>query len=152
MDVIPLALPGTLWNWPESSIHQSTMSSLQWKPTFLLTPTVTYPFSVITVVLNSIVPIFLTPLLRFGIAPHWVLLLIRQDRLNGKARLYPWVTYHHTTLLLGTSVSGAILRRHLMVWKGNFLLPDLWLLFEIVGRWCGCCFGCGYVERAAGKI
>ncbi|KAF8907063.1 alkaline-phosphatase-like protein [Gymnopilus junonius] len=48
-DIVPIALLG----------HQSTISSLQLKTAFMLTPTVAYPFSAITIVINNIGPVFL---------------------------------------------------------------------------------------------
>lgn len=120
MDVIPLALLGIHAFYGTG--HQSTISSLQWKSAFLLTPTVTYPFSPITVILNSVGPIYLmalgAPLLAlWNRAPLPTTLdsAIQIKRESTLASL--GIMIYYTALLLGTSVSAAILRRHLMVWK-----------------------------------
>ena len=119
MDVIPLALLGIHTFYGTG--HQSTITSLQWKSAFLLTSTVTYPFSVITVVLNSMGPIFLmalgAPLLAlWNRAPLPTLDSAVQIKRESTLASLGLMIYY-ATLLLGTSVSAAILRRHLMVWK-----------------------------------
>jgi phosphatidylinositol glycan class O len=154
MDVIPLALLGIHIFYGTG--HQSTISSLQWKSAFLLTPAVTYPVSVITVVLNSVGPIFLmalgAPLLALWNRAPLARLdsAIQIKRESTLASLS--VMMYYTALLLGTSVSAAILRRHLMVWKvfaPRFMAAVLELLAVDVAVVLG--LGVG-VERVAEKI
>ena len=154
MDVIPLALLGIHTFYGTG--HQSTISSLQWKSAFLLTPTVTYPFSVVTVVLNSVGPIFLmalgAPLL--GLWNHAPLpTLDSAAQVKRESTLASLgVMIYYTALLLGTSVSAAILRRHLMVWKvfaPRFMAAVLEMLAVDVAVILGIGLG---VERIAGEI
>ena len=155
MDVIPLALLGIHTFYGTG--HQSTISSLQWKSAFLLTPTVTYPFSAFTVVLNSVGPFFLmalgAPLLALwnraplGATPDSAAHIKRESTLASLG-----VMIYYTALLLGTSASAAILRRHLMVWKvfaPRFMAAVLELLAVDVAVVLGVGLG---VERVAGKI
>ncbi|KAL0576206.1 mannose-ethanolamine phosphotransferase gpi13 [Marasmius crinis-equi] len=125
--------------------HQSTISSIQWKSAFVLTPNVTYPFSPLTVLLNSFGALVLVgvaaPLLAvWNREPKPVLVGNPRERTDaseqaGTDKQDPNPTslsnlaHHETTvaalgvmiyfsvLLLGTAISAAILRRHLMVWK-----------------------------------
>jgi phosphatidylinositol glycan class O len=150
MDVIPLALLGVHMFYGTG--HQSTIPSIQWKSAFLLTPTVTYPFSPITVVLNSLGPIFLmalgAPLLAlWNRAPLAASQMKRESTLSSLG-----VMIYYTALLLGTCVSAAILRRHLMVWKvfaPRFMAAVLELLAVDVAVVLGVGVG---VERVAGRI
>ncbi|CAA7266705.1 unnamed protein product [Cyclocybe aegerita] len=178
-DVIPIALLGLHAFFGTG--HQSTISSIQWKSAFLLTPTVSYPFSVITVVLNSIGPVFLCGL-AVPLAGLWNRAPLptvtntqpsespQDDTTNGftptaKTESTPdaqiasestvaalGVMIYYSTLLLGTSVSAAILRRHLMVWKvfaPRFMTAVLELLAVDVGVLVGMGIG---VHRIAGKM
>ena len=150
MDVVPLALLGVHMFYGTG--HQSTIPSLQWKSAFLLTPTVTYPFSPLTVVLNSLGPIFLmalgAPLLAlWNRTPLATSQIKRESTLSSLG-----VMIYYTALLLGTCVSAAILRRHLMVWKvfaPRFMAAVLELLAVDVAVVLGVGVG---VERVAGKI
>mgnify|MGYP001214737887 CR=1 FL=1 len=135
-DVVPVTLLGLHAFYATG--HQSTISSIQWKAAFLVTSTVSYPWSAFTVVINSIGPIFL-----FALAAPLLVLwnrapeprsvvkgadavkaggdgeVIESDaRVKGDGILAGLsVMTYYASLLLGTSVSAAILRRHLMVWK-----------------------------------
>jgi len=154
MDVIPLALLGIHMFYGTG--HQSTISSLQWKSAFLLTPTVSYPFSPITVVLNSLGPIFLmalgAPLLalwnRAPLAADASHIKIKRESIVSSLG----VMIYYTSLLLGTSVSAAILRRHLMVWK-VFAPRFMGAVLELLAVDVAVVLGVGVgVERVAGKI
>ena len=152
MDVIPLALLGVHMLYGTG--HQSTITSLQWKSAFLLTPTVAYPFSPITVVLNSLGPTFLmalgAPLLALWNRAPLADSQIKIKRESILSSLSMMIYY--TGLLLGTSVSAAILRRHLMVWKvfaPRFMAAVLELLAVDVAVVLGVGVG---VERVEGKI
>ena len=154
MDVIPLALLGIHTFYGTG--HQSTISSLQWKSAFLLTPTVTYPFSPITVVLNSVGPVFLmalgAPLLAlWNRAPLLTLDPVIQIKRESTLASLGMMIYY-ASLLLGTSVSAAILRRHLMVWKvfaPRFMAAVLELLAVDVAIILGVGVG---VQRVAGRV
>jgi phosphatidylinositol glycan class O len=113
--------------------HQSTIPSLQWKTGFVLSESVRYPWSVITVVLNSA-------------GAFWVLGIVGGPFIGGWKRsptLPPsegseeegetpklgldithssilatlLIQIYFLVLLFGASMSAAVLRRHLMVWK-----------------------------------
>ncbi|KAF9005177.1 hypothetical protein BDQ17DRAFT_1353965 [Cyathus striatus] len=122
-DIIPVALLGL--NAFYGTGHQATVSSLQWKSAFILSPNVAYPYSTITMVLNTVGPLFV-----FTLAAPLVALwnrapiqskdgmAISDVQITGETTLAALgIMSYYATLLLGTSVSAAILRRHLMVWK-----------------------------------
>lgn len=133
-DVVPVALLGIHAFFGTG--HQSTISSIQWKSAFLLTATVTYPFAPMTVVLNSVGPLFImglaVPLVALWNRAPLSTLTSSSDRkgsesdkatvpdvqVKGESTLAALsIMMYFATLLLGTAVSAAILRRHLMVWK-----------------------------------
>ncbi|CCL98860.1 uncharacterized protein FIBRA_00867 [Fibroporia radiculosa] len=101
--------------------HQSTIPSIQWKSAFVLTSSLTYPFSPALVVLNAFGPQFLmafaAPLLAL-----WNVAPLPQPTAGvgvggGAVRAGLGMMLYHSTLLFGSAVSSAWLRRHLMVWK-----------------------------------
>ncbi|KAI0315940.1 hypothetical protein OF83DRAFT_1129538 [Amylostereum chailletii] len=109
--------------------HQSTISSIQWKSAFVLTPTVSYPFSPLVVILNTFGPVFL-----FALAvPLVALWKVAPLNVVGQASPMPTSSaavvsrgtiraslgamVYFSVLLMGSAVSSAFLRRHLMVWK-----------------------------------
>ncbi|KAK0441449.1 hypothetical protein EV421DRAFT_1904903 [Armillaria borealis] len=124
-DILPIALLGLHTFFTTG--HQSTISSIQWKSAFLLTPSVTYPFAPITVALNSFGPVFLAgiaaPLLAlWNRPPLFISAGDEQPRIDVKVRgesvmAALGMMMYYASLLLGTAVSAAVLRRHLMVWK-----------------------------------
>ncbi|KAK0227865.1 hypothetical protein IW262DRAFT_1455058 [Armillaria fumosa] len=124
-DILPIALLGLHTFFATG--HQSTISSIQWKSAFLLTPSVSYPFAPITVALNSFGPVFLAgiaaPLLAlWNRPPLFISAGDEQPRIDIKVRgesvmAALGMMMYHASLLLGTAVSAAVLRRHLMVWK-----------------------------------
>ncbi|KAF8825003.1 hypothetical protein HHX47_DHR7000652 [Lentinula edodes] len=129
--------------------HQSTISSIQWKSAFLLSSTVTYPWSPGTAILNSFGPLW-TVGVGAGLAGVWLksprsfVLPSVQDKKSEKND-QPTVhtlqtndqiqasillcclclTMYFLAILLTTSLSAAILRRHLMVWK---VFAPRWML------------------------
>ena len=180
-DVVPVALLGLHAFYGTG--HQSTISSLQWKSAFVLTPTVGYPWSVVTVVLNSVGPIFV-----FGLAVPLVALWNKaplrpgsatsgtnastdeeeakrqkqqpqqpfgspQNQVKSESILAALgIMIYYSVLLLGTAVSAAILRRHLMVWKvfaPRFMAAVLELLTVDVAVLLGLLVG---VERIVGRV
>ncbi len=101
--------------------HQSTISSIQWKAAFVLTSTLKYPISPVLVVLNEFSAQFLlalgTPLVAlWNLAPLPHPTAIVQAR-RESVRAALGMMLYHGTLLLGSAVASAWLRRHLMVWK-----------------------------------
>lgn len=101
--------------------HQSTISSIQWKVAFVLTPTLTYPISMLLVILNTFGPQFLlalaVPLVAlWNQAPLPLPVSITQVR-RESVRASIGMMLYHSTLLLGSAFTAAWLRRHLMVWK-----------------------------------
>ena len=101
--------------------HQSTISSIQWKSAFVLAPTLTYPLSPTSVILNTFGAQFVialaAPLLAlWNVAPlpHPAQTHVARREATRAAL---GVMLYHTTLLLGSAGSSAWLRRHLMVWK-----------------------------------
>ncbi|ESK88280.1 phosphoethanolamine n-methyltransferase [Moniliophthora roreri MCA 2997] len=154
--------------------HQSTISSIQWKSAFVLTANVTYPFSPVTVSLNS-----LGALLLVGVGASLLGLWNREPKavplVNPRARggvvlaegrdysldipirhegtvSALGVMIYYSALLLGTATSAAILRRHLMVWKvfaPRFMTAALSLIVVDVGAIVGVLLG---VERVARRV
>ncbi|EMD31576.1 hypothetical protein CERSUDRAFT_88925 [Gelatoporia subvermispora B] len=101
--------------------HQSAIPSIQWKAAFVLTPTNTYPLSPLLVILNAWSPLFLlalaVPLVAaWNVGPLPVKEATAHVR-GGSVRAALSVMLYHATLLLGSAVCSAWLRRHLMVWK-----------------------------------
>ena len=179
-DAVPVALLGLHTFYGTG--HQSTISSLQWKSAFVLTPTVGYPWSVVTVVLNSVGPSFV-----FGLAVPLVALWNKaplrpgstasstktstrketerqkqqpqeqlgspQNQINSESTLAALgIMIYYSALLLGTAVSAAILRRHLMVWKvfaPRFMAAVLELLAVDVAVLLGLLVG---VKRIVGRV
>ncbi|EIN06531.1 hypothetical protein PUNSTDRAFT_136386 [Punctularia strigosozonata HHB-11173 SS5] len=118
-EIIPLALLGLHTYYATG--HQSTISSIQWKTAFVLTSTLTYPFSPVLVILNTFGPHFLfalaAPLLAL-----WNVSPLPQHAASARAaaaslRAAVGIVAYFCVLLLGTALSSAWLRRHLMVWK-----------------------------------
>ncbi|KIK62354.1 hypothetical protein GYMLUDRAFT_260111 [Collybiopsis luxurians FD-317 M1] len=125
--------------------HQSTMPSMQWKSGFLLTSTVAYPWSPATVVLNSVGPMW-----TIGVGAGLVGVWLKAPRFSSATgpskkdgKVIPptvsannqiqlstllsclCLSMYFLTILLTTSLSAAILRRHLMVWK---VFAPRWIL------------------------
>ncbi|KAJ7089362.1 hypothetical protein B0H15DRAFT_908228 [Mycena belliarum] len=129
-DVVPVALLGLHAFYGTG--HQSTISSIQWKSAFLLTSTVDFTLSALTVTLNSFGPLFLAglavPLLALwnrsplGVGPPAAETPQARRKTDTQVQGESVVAglgvmAYYAVLLLGTAVSAAILRRHLMVWK-----------------------------------
>ncbi|KAG8902560.1 mannose-ethanolamine phosphotransferase gpi13 [Tulasnella sp. 403] len=129
--------------------HQAVMSSIQWKTAFIGFPVLTYPFSPLLVALNTFGPIALPALA----APLFALWNVdpptdfaakpsqkdapsetptTQARvISNVLKISIGVSLYHSALTLGTAISAAILRRHLMVWKvfaPRFMLGGVALL------------------------
>jgi len=176
-EVVPVALLGIHAFFGTG--HQATVSSIQWKSAFMLTPHLMYPFAPMTVVINSVGPLFLMGL-AVPLVALWNRAPIRStvtaastpapastekaDETSAEAikpdsqikrestlAALGFMAYF-ATLLLGTAISAAILRRHLMVWKvfaPRFMLAVLGVLVADVAVLIGVGIG---VERIARKI
>lgn len=101
--------------------HQSTISSIQWKTAFVLTPSLSYPLSPVSVVINSfgaqfVVALAVPLLALWNAAPLPHPASAHQARREAVRAALGMMLYHGT-LLLGSAASAAWLRRHLMVWK-----------------------------------
>jgi len=158
-EVVPLALLARLVFF--TSGHQATLSSIQWKSAFVLTPTVTYPLSPLLVILNAFGPTTLIALATsllgiWNVAPlDATSSAPRPDRgilPKGQARVATLaavraalgISQYFGALLLGSALSAAVLRRHLMVWKvfaPRYMLGAVELLCVdiavLVGLWLG---------------
>ncbi|KAF9442500.1 hypothetical protein P691DRAFT_810558 [Macrolepiota fuliginosa MF-IS2] len=124
--------------------HESTASSLQWKTGFVLSESVRYPWSVVTVVLNSAGAFFVVGAGGAALLAGWKRSPVALDSPptprapastsasapSRKPQMNLGTNIEHSTLLntlliqlyffallFGASTSAAILRRHLMVWK-----------------------------------
>ncbi|TFK51362.1 hypothetical protein OE88DRAFT_1680095 [Heliocybe sulcata] len=101
--------------------HQSTIPSIQWKTAFVLSSSVTYPFSPGAVALNTFGPQFLlalaAPLLALWNLPPLPQPDASRIAVSNSVRTCLAAMVCFGTLLLGSAVSAAWLRRHLMVWK-----------------------------------
>ncbi|KAJ7737030.1 hypothetical protein B0H14DRAFT_2993404 [Mycena olivaceomarginata] len=129
-DIVPIALLGLHAFYGTG--HQSTISSIQWKSAFLLTSTMQFTLSGVTVVLNSVGPVLAalavplvalwnrSPLSAGPPTTEKPAEKVRADtQIQGESIIAGLgIMIYYAVLLLGTAVSGAaILRRHLMVWK-----------------------------------
>ncbi|KAH9484121.1 GPI ethanolamine phosphate transferase 3 [Psilocybe cubensis] len=123
IDVIPIALLGLHAFYGTG--HQSTIQSIQWKSGFMITPTANYFFAPITVLLNSVGPVFLfalaTPLAALWNRSPLPISVTQPEadvQVKGESTLAALgIVIYYSALLLGSTVSAAVLRRHLMVWK-----------------------------------
>ena len=169
-EVVPLALLARLAFF--ASGHQATLSSIQWKSAFVLTPTVSYPLSPLLVILNSFGPTTLVALAAslvgiWNVAPLAVVSDATSSSQAAPAAAAPeaaaaapkdqaqvamlaavraalGTSQYFGGLLLGSALSAALLRRHLMVWKvfaPRYMLGAVELLcvdfVVLVGLWLG---------------
>ncbi|KAJ6525465.1 hypothetical protein DFH09DRAFT_1046410 [Mycena vulgaris] len=164
-DIVPVALLGLHAFYGTG--HQSTISSIQWKSAFLLTSTVNFTLSALTVTLNSFGPILLAalavPLLALWNRSPLPVVQPTAKKPAPKGRADTQIQsesvvaglgimVYYAVLLLGTAVSAAILRRHLMVWKvfaPRFMAAVVELVVVDVGVLIG--FGAG-VQRVGGRV
>ena len=118
-EIIPIALLGIHAFY--STGHQSTIPSIQWKSAFLLTSTVTYPLSPLTVIINTFGPHFLfalaSPLVASWNVPPLPYPSSSSNVQGQSIRAALGISLYHATLLFGSALSAGWLRRHLMVWK-----------------------------------
>ncbi|KAH8990586.1 hypothetical protein EDB92DRAFT_1816763 [Lactarius akahatsu] len=119
-----------------ASGHQATLASVQWKSAFVLTSTVSYPLSPLLVILNTFGPTALLALAAPLIGIWNVAPLAPTSAPDGgegqgqvamtsqapqaalaAVRAALGTSLYFGALLLGSALSAAWLRRHLMVWK-----------------------------------
>jgi phosphatidylinositol glycan class O len=156
-EVAPLALLGIHTFYTTG--HQSTIPSIHWKSAFLLTSTVTYPFSPLTVLINSFGSHFLfavaSPLLaswNMSPLPHPSSANIVQGQ---SIRAALGMSLYHSTLLFGSALSAGVLRRHLMVWKifaPRFMAAVVGMIVVDLAVILGIAIGAKRVRDRVGKI
>jgi len=169
-EIAPLALLAQLAFF--ASGHQATLASVQWKSAFVLTSTVSYPLSPLLVILNTFGPTALlalaAPLLGiWNVAPltsapaapdagepQGQVVMTSQARLAVLAALRAALgtSLYFGALLLGSALSAAWLRRHLMVWKvfaPRYMLGAVLLLLVDVAVLCGLWIG---VARVVSRV
>lgn len=126
--------------------HQAVLSTIQWKSAFVGFPTLTYPFSPILVALNTFGGFLLSalavPLLALWNAdpgPGG-----EERAIRDTLRVALGMVLYRSVELVGSAVTAAWLRRHLMVWKvfaPRFMLSGVVVLLVdvtvILGVWLG---------------
>ncbi|KAH9048341.1 hypothetical protein EDB84DRAFT_1556964 [Lactarius hengduanensis] len=167
-EIAPLALLAQLAFF--ASGHQATLASVQWKSAFVLTPTVSYPLSPLLVILNTFGPTALfalaAPLIGiWNVAPlapasapdgggEGPVAMTSQAPQAALAavRAALGTSLYFGALLLGSALSAAWLRRHLMVWKvfaPRYMLAAVLLLLVDAAVLCGLWIG---VARVVGRV
>ena len=139
--------------------HQAAIPSIQWKTAFVLTPTLTYPFSPALVALNTFGPLALAalaaPLLAlWNVAPLPHPAAVARARREA-ARASLGMMLYHAVLLLGSAACAAWLRRHLMVWKifaPRFMLAAITVLVVDVAVLFGVGLGVGRVTSRVSRL
>ncbi|CAL1702838.1 unnamed protein product [Somion occarium] len=137
--------------------HQAVISTIQWKSAFILTSSLTYPLSPLLVILNSLGPVFVfalaVPLIATWNTPP--LPYPPSTAQNATLRACLGISLYFTSLLLGSAISSAWLRRHLMVWKvfaPRFMLAALCLVAVDVAVIVGYVIGFGRISVAVGRV
>ena len=151
-EIAPIALLGLHAFY--STGHQSTIPSIQWKSAFLLSSTVVYPFSPLTVILNTFGPIILfglaSPLLVLWNVPPLPLPSSSKSAYTQSVRAALGISLYYVTLLFGASLSAGMLRRHLMVWKifaPRFMAAGAGVIFADLGVIVGVGIGVGRIKK-----
>ncbi|KIJ58598.1 hypothetical protein HYDPIDRAFT_102314 [Hydnomerulius pinastri MD-312] len=116
-EIIPLALLAT--HTFHGTGHQPTIPSLQWKSAFILTSTVSFPSSHLSVIANTLGPHFLlglgAPLLALWNLPP--LPILPHTRGAAVLRAALGAGLYFAVVGLASAGCAAGFRRHLMVWK-----------------------------------
>ena len=180
-EMVPLALLAQIAFF--ASGHQATFVSLQWKAAFVLTPTVSYPLSPLFVIINTLGPTTLialaVPLLgTWNVAPLAVVpdtssppgpgrrpasSQETQQQATSQARVAVLsavraalgLSQYFGALLLGSALSAAWLRRHLMVWKvfaPRYMLGAVELLCVDIAVLAGLWLGVGRVVTRINRM
>ncbi|KZT41886.1 alkaline phosphatase-like protein [Sistotremastrum suecicum HHB10207 ss-3] len=139
--------------------HQSTFPSIQWKTAFLLTSSKTAFVSPILVILNTFGPHIFFAMASALIASWNVVPLPdpSQSRLVSKnaLRVGVGVSAYFVSLLLGSALAAAFLRRHLMVWKvfaPRFMAAAAGVIAVDVGVAIGLLVGLSRVVTVVGRV
>ncbi|KAG1752505.1 uncharacterized protein EDB91DRAFT_1195396 [Suillus paluster] len=139
-----------------STGHQSTIPSVQWKSAFIFGSTVSFPFSHISLTINTLGPFVLialaTPLLVL-----WNLPPLPHPKTLGASALRAGIgiSLYFAVLAFGAAVFAALLRRHLMVWKifaPRYLFAALALCAVDVGVLIGVGVGVGRVREEIVRV
>ncbi|TCD66047.1 mannose-ethanolamine phosphotransferase gpi13 [Steccherinum ochraceum] len=156
-EITPLALLGVHLYYGTG--HQATIPSLQWKAAFVFTGKMYKPFAIPPLLLNTfgafILPALAVPLLALwntAPLPHPTASHAAR-RLGVKAGL--GIMVYYGWLLIGSAVSSAWLRRHLMVWKvfaPRFMLAASSLLAVDLAVLLAVGVGMGRVEKALERL
>ncbi|KAG2133743.1 hypothetical protein DEU56DRAFT_859098 [Suillus clintonianus] len=154
-DIVPLALLATHTYY--STGHQSTFSSLQWKSAFVFGKTLSFPLSHVSVAVNTFGS-FLLLALAVPLVVLWNLPPVPHPRptIGASAlRAALAMSLYFAVLAFGAAVCGAVLRRHLMVWK-IFAPRYLGAVFELCvvdfGVLVGVGVGVGRVEKEIRRV
>lgn len=139
--------------------HQSAITSIQWKAAFVLTPTLSYWWSLATVVVNTVGPQFLLAL-AVPLVALWNVEPLPQPAAGafvtgGAVRAALGMMLYHSMLLLGSAASSAWLRRHLMVWKifaPRFMNAAVTLVAVDVAVLLGVSLGVGRITSQAANM
>ncbi|KAG2337374.1 hypothetical protein BDR05DRAFT_970349 [Suillus weaverae] len=143
-DIVPLAHLATHTYY--STGHQSTFPSIQWKSAFILDKTLSFPFSHISVALNTFGP-FLLGALAAPLIVLWNLPPLSPQK--------PCPRPNALRAALALSLYFAVLRRHLMVWKifaPRYLNAGFGLWVVDVGVLVGVGVGVGRVAGEIGRV
>ena len=139
--------------------HQPTIPSLQWKTAFILTPTVTFPYSQLTVLINTLGPHFLLAGLASPLFALWNLPPVPPSPPRGPMpsvlRAGLGVVLYFSVVLFGSAVCAAGFRRHLMVWKifaPRYMFAALEVVAVDVGVAVGVGVGVWRVRERIGRI
>jgi len=179
-EVVPIALLGLVAFYATG--HQATISSIQWKAAFMLTETVKYPWSPVTVAINLLGPVAVVSGLGVALVGVWnrapslsnpeaergqppsegkeSIKVPSRERYDAQVkadsvRAALGMMMYFGTLLLGTALSAAILRRHLMVWKvfaPRFMAAAVHLLVVDLAALVGVGVGVGRITGRIGKL
>ncbi|KAL4066306.1 hypothetical protein V8B97DRAFT_1031468 [Scleroderma yunnanense] len=156
-EIVPLALLAV--HVFHGTGHQPTVPSLQWKTAFILTSTVSFPYSQLTVFINTLGPYFLvglaSPLLVLWNLPPLPSSYPRGTLAPSVLRAGLGVALYFSALLFASMVCAAGFRRHLMVWKvfaPRYMFAALSIVAVDVGVLVGVVIGVWRVRERIGKI
>ncbi|KAG2055998.1 hypothetical protein BDR06DRAFT_881075 [Suillus hirtellus] len=154
-EIVPLALLAT--HMYHSTGHQSTFSSIQWKSAFILGKTLSFPFSHVSIAINTFGSFFLgalaVPLIVLWNLPPLPLSPSRPRPNALRAALA--ISLYFAVLAFGAAACAAVLRRHLMVWKifaPRYLGAGFGLWVVDVGVLVGVGVGVGRVREEIGRV
>ncbi|KAG0700089.1 alkaline-phosphatase-like protein [Suillus ampliporus] len=153
-EVVPLALLAMHTFYGTG--HQSTIPSVQWKSAFILSSTVSFPFSHVSVMTNTLGP-FVLIALAAPLLVLWNLPPLPHPKSLGASALRAGIgmSLYFSVLAFGAAVFAAVLRRHLMVWKifaPRYLFAAFALCAVDVGVLIGVGVGVGRVREEIVRV